>query len=201
MHVMIGDSMERCRFSSVWVLVLILTLAGAGLAAAAPEQPAPPGLSGEAGDGWVVMPAGARPAYMGIHGGTMPVSLLVAGDGASLFTFVGRTGNDFLEALRATDMPLPSLLNATVARSRAVTGGAALFAGNATSSLPVIPLTGEGFAALAEKPGALQPFGFSEQPLSIEGRAARPKALSPVKTYRLFVLPQYLQPQAGRRDR
>ena len=45
------------------------------------------------------MPAGARPTYMGIHGGTMPVSLLVYGDGSSLVTFVGRTGNDFLEML------------------------------------------------------------------------------------------------------
>ena len=190
--------MERCRFSSVLAvaIVLILTLAGLAPACAAPEPAA-----GDGDDGWVVMPAGGRPAYMGIHGGTMPVSLLVAGDGASLFTFVGRTGNDFLEALRATDMPLPSLLNATVARSRAATGGAALFAGNATKSLPVIPLTGEGFAALAEKPGSLQPFGLSDEPLSIEGRAVRPKALSPAKTYRLFVLPQYLQPQTGRRDR
>ena len=192
----LGDSMERCGSLTAWaaLFVLILTLAGASPAGAAPERP-------DADDGWVVMPAGGRPAYMGIHGGTMPVSLLVAGDGASLFTFVGRTGNDFLEALRATDMPLPSLLNATVARSRAVTGGAALFAGNATSSLPVIPLTGESFAALAEQPGKLTPFGLSDEPLSIEGRAARPKTLSPAKTYRLFVLPQYLEPRAGRRSR
>lgn len=188
--------MERNRPWPAWagVFVLILALAGVLPAGAAPE---PSGAGGD--DGWVVMPAGGRPAYMGIHGGTMPVSLLVAGDGASLFTFVGRTGNDFLEALRSTDMPLPSLLNATVARSRAVTGGAALFAGNATSSLPVIPLTGESFAALAEQPGKLTPFGLSDEPLSIEGRAARPKALSPAKTYRLFVLPQYLEPGQRRR--
>ena len=51
--------------------------------------------------GWVVMPAGARPAYFGIHGGTMPVSLLVYGDGSSLVTFVGRTGNDFTPGLLA----------------------------------------------------------------------------------------------------
>ena len=193
----LGDSMERCGFLTVRVavFVLILTLATSLAAVAAPQQ-----AGADADEGWVVMPAGGRPAYMGIHGGTMPVSLLVAGDGASLFTFVGRTGNDFLEALRATDLPLPSLLNATVARSRAVTGGAALFAGNATSSLPVIPLTAESFAALAEQPGKLTPFGLSDEPLSIEGRAARPKALSPAKTYRLFVLPQYLAPQAGRRQ-
>lgn len=189
--------MERYGFWPVLsgVFVLILTLVGM-VEAGAPTVRA----ETEGDDGWIVMPAGGRPAYMGIHGGTMPVSLLVAGDGASLFTFVGRTGNDFLEALRATDLPLPSLLNATVARSRAVAGGASLFAGNATSSLPVIPLTGESFAALAEEPGKLQPFGLSDEPLSIEGRAARPQALSPVKSYRLLVLPRYLQPQAQHRN-
>ncbi|MDR2055213.1 MAG: hypothetical protein LBQ10_05025, partial [Desulfovibrio sp.] len=56
--------------------------------------------------GWTIMPAGARPAYMGIHGGTMPVSLLVVADGSSLLGFVGRTGNDFLDVLRSTKLPL-----------------------------------------------------------------------------------------------
>ena len=192
-----GDSMERYGFWPVrfgaWLLRLALLLAPLVNAATA-------WASGD-DDGWVVMPAGGRPAYMGIHGGTMPVSLLVSGDGASLFTFVGRTGNDFLEALRATDMPLPSLLNATVARSMAVPGGAALFAGNATSSLPVIALSGESFAALAAQPGKLQPFGLSDEPLSIEGRAVRPAGRSPVKSYRRVVLPRYLQPPAERRGK
>ena len=69
--------------------------------------------------GWVVMPAGARPAYFGIHGGTMPVSLLVYGDGSSLVTFVGRTGNDFIDVLRRAEISMPSLLNATSQRSAA----------------------------------------------------------------------------------
>lgn len=189
--------MERCGHGPVCfgVWLLFLALLAASLSGVAPAWAA------DDDDGWVVMAAGGRPAYMGIHGGTMPVSLLVSGDGASLFTFVGRTGNDFLEALRATDMPLPSLLNATVARSMAVPGGAALFAGNATSSLPVIALSGENFAALAAEPGKLQPFGLSDEPLSIEGRAVRPAGRSPAKSYRLFVLPRYLQPQAGRGGR
>lgn len=192
-----GDSMERCGFWPIrfGVWLLLLALQGAPLSGVVAAR------ASDGDDGWVVMPAGGRPAYMGIHGGTMPVSLLVSGDGASLVTFVGRTGNDFLEALRATDMPLPSLLNATVARSMSVPGGAALFAGNATSSLPVIALSGESFAALAAEPGKLQPFGLSDEPLSIEGRAVRPAGRSPVKSYRLFVLPRYLQPPAERRGR
>lgn len=190
-----GESMARCRLGLtfgacvLWAFLVVLHACASINAAFAAD------------DGWVVMPAGGRPAYMGIHGGTMPVSLLVAGDGASLFTFVGRTGNDFLEALRATDLPLPSLLNAASANSRAVSRGAALFAGNATSSLPVIPLNSESFAGLLEEPGKLQPFGLSDEPLSIEGHAVRPKSLSPVKSYRLFVLPQYLGPSKGQRSR
>lgn len=185
--------MERCSFGlGLGACVLSALLAFLFIPAAARA-------ASVVDEGWVVMPAGGRPAYMGIHGGTMPVSLLVAGDGASLFTFVGRTGNDFLEALRATDIPLPSLLNGAAANSSAVSRGAALFAGNATSSLPVIPLNSESFAALAQESGKLQPFGLSEEPLSIEGHAVRPKALSPVKRYRLFVLPGYLQQNSGRR--
>lgn len=153
----------------------------------------------EARDGWVTMPAGARSAYMGIHGGTMPVSLLVSDDGSSLLTFVGRTGNDFLEVLRRTDVRMPSLLNATAARnsagSRPSDGGTVLMAGSAASSMPVIYLTGEGFARAAPSPGQLQPFGLSDKPLSIEGQVAKPTHLSPVKRYRLFFQPQYLQPR------
>ena len=51
-------------------------------------------------EGWTAMPAGARSTYLGIHGGTVPVSLLVSRDGMSLVSFVGQTGNDFLELLR-----------------------------------------------------------------------------------------------------
>lgn len=153
----------------------------------------------EAGDGWVTMPAGARPAYMGIHGGTMPVSLLVSDDGSSLLTFVGRTGNDFLEVLRRTDVRMPSLLNATATRNSTGSGpsddGAKLMAGSAASSMPVIHLTGEGFARVAPSPAQLQPFGLSDKPLSIEGQVAKPAHLSPVKQYRLFFQPQYLQPR------
>ena len=154
----------------ICMLCLLLAPAFPGMCAAAVDS----GV--KAADGWVIMPAGARPTYMGIHGGTMPVSLLVSGDGSSLLTFVGRTGNDFLD-VRRTDVRMPSLLNATAARDAAdgglLTGGTVLMAGSAASSMPVIYLTGEGFARAAPSPDQLQPFGLSDKPLSIEGQVAK----------------------------
>lgn len=50
---------------------------------------------------WGEMPAGARTAYIGIHGGTVPVSLLTAGDGSPMIALVGLTGSDFLNFLRS----------------------------------------------------------------------------------------------------
>ena len=177
----------------ICMLCLLLAPAFPGMCAAAVDS----GV--KAADGWVIMPAGARPTYMGIHGGTMPVSLLVSGDGSSLLTFVGRTGNDFLDVLRRTDVRMPSLLNATAARDAAdgglLSGGTVLMAGSAASSMPVIYLTGEGFARAAPSPDQLQPFGLSDKPLSIEGQVAKPAHLSPAKRYRLFFQPQYLQPR------
>lgn len=152
-------------------------------------------LAGQAGqgdaaafhDGWVEMPAGAKPAYLGIHGGTMPVSLLVAGDGAALLTFVGRTGNDFLEVLR--EAALPGFGNATKSGALALERAhAGLFAGNATATLPVISIAGDILARQAWFE-SLEPFGFSERPLSIEGAVTAPAAASTARRYRNFFLP------------
>lgn len=147
---------------------------------------------------WITVPAGGRPAYMGIQGGTMPVSLLVVGNGEALLTFVGRTGNDFLEVLKATDLPLPRLLNATSPQSVQLDPppGHALFAGNAAASLPVIQLAGERLGAHL---GKLQPFGLSDEPLRIEGAVERPTAPRTAKSYRLSFMPAFLQPQRNRR--
>lgn len=65
-------------------------------------------------NGWVIIPAGTKATYMGIHGGTMPVSLFISNNGDSLISFVGNTGNDFLEVLRKSDINIPSLLNGTI---------------------------------------------------------------------------------------
>ena len=51
---------------------------------------------------WGEMPAGAKTTYIGIHGGTVPVSLLTAGDGSPMIALVGLTGSDFLNFLRTS---------------------------------------------------------------------------------------------------
>lgn len=144
-------------------------------------------------DEWITMPAGARPAYMGIHGGTMPISLLVSRDGSALVTFVGRTGNDFLDVLKRTYHPLPSFGNSTFPGSWPH-GKSGLFAGNATASMPVFSLSGDALAqtGLLDR---LQPFGLSPEPLAIEGEIAKPRLSSPGKKYRIFLLPEAFQPK------
>ncbi|MDE5831790.1 MAG: hypothetical protein K2H64_02195 [Desulfovibrio sp.] len=153
------------------------------------------GASGarSAEDGWIEMPAGGKPAYMGIHGGTMPVSLLVSPDGTSLYTFVGRTGNDFLEVLRESYTPLPSFGNTTrPSPFSAKLPGASLFAGSA-ASMPVISLPGDIFRGGWLE--ALPPFGLTSEPAAIEGQITMPASPSPAKRYRLFALPNFFEPR------
>lgn len=161
------------------------------LTAVAPSSAA----DADQGDDWVYMPAGARPTYFGIHGGTMPVSLLVSDDGEALVSFVGLTGNDFLNILYRMDRRVPSLFNGTSPESRrhflgrsapAVPSG--LTAGGGDGSLPV-------FHSLGDRSSHLLPFGFSETPLPIEGHVMLPSHASPVKSFRLFIDPKYLQPR------
>lgn len=153
----------------------------------------------DAREEWISMPAGAKSAYMGIHGGTMPVSLLVSKDGDSLFTFVGRTGNDFLELLRNTYlMALPSFANATRGAEGPLPGKIrpSLFAGNATATLPVISLSGDRLSKFSWF-DTLKPFGLSEAPLSIEGEVAKPVASPERHPYRLFFLPKFFLPRGN----
>ena len=154
---------------------------------------------------WVIMPAGAKQAYIGIHGGTVPVSLLTTIEGTSLVSFVGRTGNDFLELLHREDLRMPSLLNGTVPQDSGATAHRNLdlasfrvrhlMAGNATNSLPVIYLNGDSLAKLSSNLDALKPFGLSDEPLSIEGEIARPDPLLLAPRYHILVDPKYLQPR------
>ena len=191
--------MNGMKILPLCILCLVLA-AVVGSAPYAAQTTTAPQNAAEVENAWVIMPAGAKSAFMGIHGGTMPVSLLVYGDGSSLVTFVGRTGNDFLDMLRRTDLPVPSLLNATA--HNGTSGGVlpsgksgVLMAGNPNSSIPVFNVTGERLSHMDMAPGQLQPFGLSDKPLSIEGEVSRPTHLSPAKQYRLFFQPQYLQPR------
>ncbi len=93
----------RAAAEMFWAFLRILP--GAGLcgllllppALADPEAAA----AGQDNAVWEEMPAGARTAYIGIHGGTVPVSLLTAGDGSPMIAQVGLTGSDFLNFLRS----------------------------------------------------------------------------------------------------
>jgi hypothetical protein len=162
------------------------------------------------------MPAGARPAYMGIHGGTMPVSLLVVADGSSLLGFVGRSGNDFLDVLRNAK----SSFSTSRILDRDVDGQTANDSNNAASpagespafdkipfppnslfvtgsgltSLPVIQMNGS-LAVFSSNLERLLPFGFSENPLPIEGEITPPAKMPPKPRYRLIFEPQYLHPR------
>lgn len=145
---------------------------------------------------WVEMPAGAKPSYMGIHGGTMPVSLLVSDDGSSLLSFVGRTGNDFLEVLRKAYLPFPSFANATRAKFSSmvnVSERGKIYAGNATASMPVLSLSTSPVTS-PDWISHFQPFGLSEEPLSIEGNVSRPEIIPLPKKYRVFFLPERFFP-------
>lgn len=143
------------------------------------------------GEGWVVMPAGARRSYMGIHGGTMPVSLLVAADGQSLLTFVGRTGNDFLQMLRETDVPLPTLLNSTIT-AEAMTKGQALLPATA-GHLPIMAAKTHPPAGVSS--GPLAHFGLSAMPLAGEGTISRPHPPTPERKFRISFSADFLQPR------
>lgn len=155
------------------------------------RQAAPATVGGQPlPEGWTAMPAGARSTYLGIHGGTVPVSLLVSRDGMSLVSFVGQTGNDFLELLRRADVRLPSLLGSILGSSH---GGSMLLAGRAQRSMPVLYVLGDRLAAM---PHGLQPFGLSDKPLSIEGNISLPPRRNPAaRSYRLHIDPRYLDPR------
>ena len=158
------------------------------------RQAAPATVGGQPlPEGWTAMPAGARSTYLGIHGGTVPVSLLVSRDGMSLVSFVGQTGNDFLELLRRADVRLPSLLGSILGSSH---GGSMLLAGRAQRSMPVLYVLGDRLAAMPHGLQGLPPFGLSDKPLSIEGNISLPPRRNPAaRSYRLHIDPRYLDPR------
>lgn len=149
-----------------------------------------------AADGWQVMPEGARPTYIGIHGGTVPVSLLVSPDGSSLVSFVGRTGNDFLEILHRSDVRMPSLLNnATGKVSSGHPATTVLLAGHDDRRIMVFYIIGDGATRTAFPMSELEPFGLSRKPLSVEGSVGLPAQRNASHPHRLNLDTDYLQPR------
>lgn len=149
---------------------------------------------------WEEMPAGARPVYIGIHGGTAPVSLLTAGDGSPMIAQVGLTGTDFLNFMRrklslpqdqsqATSAEIPNTTKTSPEkktfsgehqteswRSNGVisvlpSNTARLFLnGQSGGDVPVIYATGRAFERLSLIPDSWAPFGLTENALSLEGK-------------------------------
>lgn len=152
--------------------------------------------------GWVSMPAGARCAYLGIHGGTVPVSLLATSTGNSLISFVGQTGNDFLALLRKAELRLPSFFNnstqtrvSDLLNNAENLGSLQLSAGTSQSRLPVISLSYDSVFSLAAKPEIARPFGLSEAPLRIEGHVSLPDQQVQQPRYHLQAEPEHLTPR------
>ena len=155
------------------------------------------------GTQWVYMPAGARSTYIGIHGGTVPVSLLASRDGTHMVALVGETGNDFLRTLKVdpgTTGALPHAPSETLSTS-AEEGGAIdiappapmpptaqtpsslnltanatlLMAGTAIGAMPVIYATGHSFASLNHLYTDSLLFGLSEHSPLLEGAVKAPR--------------------------
>jgi hypothetical protein len=103
------------------------------------------------GEGWVSLEPGSRPAYVGIQGGTAPVTLFRTPEG-ELFTYTGNTGSDFMRILRGNGSLAPT--------APSKDNGERLAVGPAPAGIGqgVNPPTGE--KADGPEP-ALQPFGLT----------------------------------------
>lgn len=133
---------------------------------------------------WITMPAGARSAYIGINGGTVPVSLLTSRDGSTMITLVGKTGNDFLQTLgRAAsgsflhNRDLPSAQGAILLQAHTAAG-----------TVPVIYVAGSDFSRMDLSEEEWLPYGLSATALRMEGRPAKPLRVSKARKYRHIFL-------------
>ncbi len=81
---------------AVALCALGLCLALAPMQAAAKENK-------NADSGWVSLPESERSSFVGIHGGTAPVSVLGSESDPAVETVSGRTGDDFVQVLEGED--------------------------------------------------------------------------------------------------
>lgn len=77
------------------------------------EQKANPQESASKDATWLHLEPSIRPVYVGIHGGTAPVTLL-RGDDGSVYAITGQTGNDFILALRSGNASVQKSSNASI---------------------------------------------------------------------------------------
>ena len=194
-HINMSCASLPCLLSRAWRRLAVLTtglvLAGFCLL---PGQLYASDLAAPAADaGWTCMPAASRATYIGIHGGTVPVSLLTSPDGTHMVALVGRTGNDFLRALKVQDLaarsePPAGLQNDAETRELLATAdelllypprplaanATVLMAGTALGEVPVIYATGQSFARMGNFAENFLPFGLSNHSPLFEGAVKEP---------------------------
>lgn len=160
-----------------------------GTEAASPQRVSVPG---NGVDAWVTMPAGGKPAYIGIHGGTVPVSLLTARGGSAMVALVGETGSDFLRMLRGDARNGSSATQDTSLLAQAPApapekqptlpdagaNATVLLAAMGDNNMPVIYASGRNFEQLDLIPADWKPFGLETAP---QADKELPKIVKPKK--------------------
>lgn len=158
--------------------------------------PVTEGMHAVRGGSWEAMPAGARPAYIGIHGGTVPVSLLTSRGGVTMVALVGETGSDFLRVLRGSNASSrvemeQNLVASTQTRAsdaptlpvkgepgpmpvetapQASPNATMLVAATSTGSVPVIYAAGRSFERMDIAASQWTPFGLEDEVVKTDGK-------------------------------
>ncbi len=91
------------RKISALPLGITLAILGFGLSLAVAPMRAVAEEHSEAGD-WVSLPESDRSSFVGIHGGTAPVSVMGNEISPAEETITGRTGDDFVQLLEGDDV-------------------------------------------------------------------------------------------------
>ena len=123
----------RLCFLLYCLSVFILPFSGRALGADGSGQGRKPA---EKRPAWICVSPGARPAYVGIQGGTAPLALNACADG-SIVAFTGTSGNDFTKILHKNPPPPAAVHPVTAGESGAVLAQATPHALSVQPLLPV----------------------------------------------------------------
>jgi hypothetical protein len=143
------------------------------------------------GEGWVSLEPGSRPAYVGIQGGTAPVTLFRSPEG-KLFTYTGNTGSDFMHILRGNGSLAPAAPSTDT--------GERLAAGPAPADIGQAGETSAAARTDGPEP-TLQPFGLTTpegvivaaQPEEPMAEAPQPEPQRPRRKHKPLRLGSYLK--------
>jgi hypothetical protein len=116
--------------------------------------------------GWVRVSPGIRPVYVGIHGGTAPVSLRVAPDG-SIIAVTGHSGNDFTKIIHSQPPSGAVVPDFSTGASALAVLSKGSGQGASAALLPVgLDVSGSDFFAHNDRPGG-KTAGHSFKPLKL----------------------------------